>query len=169
MGILTADCAPVLESGGKFLGTGPFQLDSASADNFRMLPNPHFRGQVALEGIDFVAYPPDAQGGHSQLAAAVAAGEVDLTTSLARNEVTQLTGVCKQFLPSNSTAMLFMNTEQPKLADARLRRAIAHAIDRRAVTATCHSNVATAERARALQERQLDPATPESRTESPGA
>jgi peptide/nickel transport system substrate-binding protein len=48
--------------------------------------------------------------------------------------------VRKAFQPSNSTASLYFNTERPELRSAEVRRALALAVDRIAVTEVSYSN-----------------------------
>src|SRR6185503_5803246 len=127
----------VLQRGGKLLGTGPFvpSDEDRTPERVRLLRNPHFRQPAPLDEVEFRVYPS-----HEALAAAVDAGEVDLTSALSRDDVARVREARKQFLPGASTAILYMNCERPGLGDARLRRAIALAVDRVEVTRTSYSN-----------------------------
>jgi ABC-type transport system substrate-binding protein len=127
----------VLARGGRVLGTGPFVVveEAREPNVHRLARNPHFRDPVPLDEVVFRTYP-DAEA----LAAAVEAGEVDFTSALSRDDVARVREARKQFLPGASTAILYFNTERPGLTDPRLRRALAHAIDRTDVTRTSYSN-----------------------------
>ena len=104
----------VLERGGKVLGTGPFVIAEAGGEAgvVRLERNPHHRQPVPLDEVEFRTYP-----GAEALAAAVDAGEVDLTSALSRDDVARVREARKQFLPGASTAILYFNTERPGLDD----------------------------------------------------
>lgn len=127
----------VLQRDGKLLGTGPFVVADAGSEAgvVRLARNPHFRRPAPLDEVEFRAYP-----NHDALAAAVDAGEVDLTSALSRDDVAKVREARKQFLPGSSTAILYFNTERPGLDDVRVRRALALAVDRVEVTRTSYSN-----------------------------
>ena len=127
----------VLEREGKLLGTGPFVVADAGGETnlVRLARNPQFRRPVPLDEVEFRTYPS-----HEALAAAVDAGEVDLTSALSRDDVARVREARKQFLPGASTAILYVNTERTGLDDARARRALALAVDRVEVTRTSYSN-----------------------------
>lgn len=138
--LTTAEASILLEKDGKLLGTGPFVDDDFGSEEIRLIRNDHYRSPVAIEGIHYRVYPEDEDGGHAKLIEAVSSGEVDFANCLSRNEVTPLGGLCKKFLPSTSTAILFLNSERPGLRHSKVRKAIAHSIDRREATGVCHSN-----------------------------
>jgi ABC-type transport system substrate-binding protein len=117
-----------LESGGAVLGTGPYM--PGTRDGMRLVRNPYSRKPPAIDEIAFEVYPPDAQGRPSALLAALEAGEVDFTNVLSREDIMQLKNVRRWTEPGSSTAILYMNTERPALADPRVRKAIALSIDR---------------------------------------
>lgn len=123
-------CGVTLESGGRLLGTGPYMVaPGASGSNpLRLVRNPHYRRPPALDEVVFQAYPPDADGKPTALLAALESGEVDFTNVLSREDIMQLKNVRRWTEPGSSTAILYMNTE--RLADARVRRALALSIDR---------------------------------------
>ena len=134
-------CGVVLEKGGKLLGTGPYvPAPGASLDDMRLVRNPHYRAAAPIDEIAFKVYPPNADGRPEQLVAAINAGEVDFTNMLSRTDAGTLGGVRKVFQPSNSTAILYFNVEKPELADARVRRALAHAVNRLAIADVSYSN-----------------------------
>jgi ABC-type transport system substrate-binding protein len=125
----------VLPSGDQLLGTGPFVADEAGRqpELLRLTRNHDFEADVPLDEVHFRTYPSA-----EALAAAVDGGEVDLTSALPRDDVERVREARKLFLPGTSTALLYFNTE--RLADARLRRALACAVDRVEVTRTCYTN-----------------------------
>ena len=61
---------------------------------------------------------------------AIARGDVDLTSSLGRDDLMSVSGMRKKILPGTSTCFLYLNGDSPRLGDARVRRAIGHSIDR---------------------------------------
>ncbi|HEX7181664.1 MAG TPA: ABC transporter substrate-binding protein [Thermoanaerobaculia bacterium] len=124
-------CGVTLEAGGSLLGTGPYMVAPGSApERLRLVRNPHYRKPPAVDEVVIQAYPPDAQGRPEALLAAIEAGEVDFTNILSREDITRLKNVRRWTEPGSSTAILYMNTERPGLDDPRVRRAIAHSIDR---------------------------------------
>lgn len=133
--------AIVLDKGGTLLGTGAFvPAPGSTLDAVRLARNPHYRARPALDDITLTIYPPDQDGRPEALIRAVEAGEVDFTTMLSRTDAAEVKGVRKAFQPSNSTASLYFNTERPELRTAEVRRALAFAIDRIAVTEVSYSN-----------------------------
>ena len=140
--LTVSHCGIALRHGSTFLGTGPFRRAAhSSRDRLVLEPNPFYRGHVSLPGIEFVVHPVDSEGRPSALLKAMADGDVDFTNMLSRTDVAELQGCKKKFQPSISTGMLFMNTERPLLRDVAMRRAISHAVDRRALTEITYSNV----------------------------
>ncbi len=121
-------CGVTLESGGTLLGTGPFM--AGTRDGMRLVRNPYARKPPAIDEVAFQVYPPDAQGRPTALLAALEAGEVDFTNVLSREDIMPLKNVRRWTEPGSSTAILYMNTERPALADPRVRKAIALSIDR---------------------------------------
>ncbi len=136
------DCAIVRERNGTLIGTGPYAFDAQTEDGeIRLIRNPH-RGKVpAIPEVRFVVYPPDADGRPTALLEALEQGEVDFTNVLSLDHQNTLRGVRKHAVPGNSTAILFFNAE--RLRDASLRRAIATAIDRRAIARMLYSDPIT--------------------------
>jgi peptide/nickel transport system substrate-binding protein len=126
--------------GSQIIGTGPFMMSpERTAQEVRLVRNPHFRRPVALEEVHFRVYPPGPDGRPTALLDALRRGEVDLTTVLPRDAVNQLTGVRKAVLPGLSTAIVFFNVER-RLADPRLRQALARSIDRAEFAADAYEN-----------------------------
>ena len=130
-------CDVTLRRDGHVLGTGPFVAEEDASDPqcVRLFPNPNYRDEVPLDEVQYRVY-----ASAEQLAAAVDAGEVDLTTALSRDDVARVREARKHFLPGASTAILYLNTERPAFADPRRRRAVAFAIDRVEVTRTSYSS-----------------------------
>lgn len=135
------ECAVFRGTGSRLVGTGPFELspDSTPA-HVRLVKNPHYRREVAIDEIHFRVYPMDSAGRTSALMRAVERGEVDFCTVLPRDEISRLSGVRKSFLPGISTAMLYLNCTRPGLDNPLLRRALAHSIDRLKVAQACYDN-----------------------------
>lgn len=124
------------------IGSGAFRpAPGGTLEALRLVPNPHARRAVALDEVVFQVYPPNEDGSPEALVKAVESGDVDFTTMLSRNDATAISGVRKAFRPSNATAILHMNTARAALAGRQVRQAIAHAIDRRALTELAYSNV----------------------------
>ena len=124
-------CSVTLEKGGRLLGTGPFMpAADATPEVMRLVRNPHSAVPTSIDEVVFRCYPPDESGNPRALVEALAAGEVDFTNVLHRDDVKQLKDVHKAFELGNSTALLYLNTERPGLSDVRVRRAIAGVIDR---------------------------------------
>jgi ABC-type transport system substrate-binding protein len=127
--------------GAAVLGTGPFQLaDDSTPQRVHLVRNPHYRNPPALDEIFIEAFPTDAGGDPTPLVEALRRGDIDLCNVVPRDDVGKLTGVRKSILPGASTAMLYLNTESPRLADVRVRQVIARSIDRLKVAKLCYAN-----------------------------
>jgi len=134
-------CGIVLDRGGVSLGTGPYRIDPASTpEHTRLVRNPEYREPVGIETIEFVAYPPDADGRPEALLQAVERGEVDFCNVVSREDIGRLKGVRKWIEPGSGTAILYFNTQRPALRDPKLRKALAMAVDRAAAAKTCYPN-----------------------------
>jgi ABC-type transport system substrate-binding protein len=127
-------CGVALESRGQLIGTGPFLApepldggDSIRADKVFLRPNPHAAKTPAVGGLLFEVYP-DADA----LLAAFHAGEVHVTYALTFAHLARLRGapVFPKTLEGSSTAILFLNTERPALAEPRVRQALCSAVSR---------------------------------------
>src|SRR5205823_3512274 len=134
------DHGMVLERGRDFLGTGPYMLAEAKPDCLRLVRNPHYRDPVRLQEIECRIYPLDGDGSRKKLLNAVNRGEVDFTDELARDELNKVEKMRKCIDLGYCTALLFFNAEQPVFQDARVRLALACAIDRKALAAQSYSN-----------------------------
>ncbi len=143
-------CSVTLEKDGRLLGTGPYMpAPDATAEVMRLVRNPRHRRSPGVEELVFTYYPPSADGRPQALLAAFEKGDVDFCNVLPRGDVTGLREVRKHFEPGNSTAILYLNTERPGLADARTRQAIALALDRLEISQISYTN-ALAFRAKGL-------------------
>ncbi|MFI6505397.1 ABC transporter substrate-binding protein [Nonomuraea typhae] len=114
-------------------GTGPFKVAKFSLTSGVVLErNPSYWGsKPALRRVEFktIADP-------ETLRLAVRSGEVDATNGLTARDArkwTGLPGVKTIFFPGNNIAYLSLAVESGPLADLHVRRAIAHAVNRRAV------------------------------------
>lgn len=131
----------LLEKGGQLLGTGPFVVaPGASMDRLRLVRNPRYRREVAIDEVHFEVLPTNAEGRPEALIKALEAGSIDFTTMLSRNDATAAQGVRKAFRSSNATAILHLNTRRTALASRAVRKAITLAIDRKALTEISYSN-----------------------------
>jgi len=126
---------------GGLLGTGPFVVAEASVRGIRLVRNPHSLRRANVDEIQIRWYEL-ADGRPDALVAALEAGEVDFTMSLARDDVGGLQRVRKLFQPGMSTAFLAFNTSRPHLAATQARRALALAIDRYRLAELCYANPA---------------------------
>lgn len=134
-------CGVVLEKGGELLGTGPYAIPpGATRDAMRLERNPRYHGRVGIDEIRFTVLPAEEDGRPLKLIRALEAGEVDFTTMLSRKDALEIQGLHKSFKPAAATAILFFNTERPALRDARVRKALALAIDRLSVAGVSYPN-----------------------------
>ena len=134
-------CQVGLRRGGETLGTGAYRLAAdSSPERIRLERNPHYRSPTAIGEVLFVAYPPDDDGRPTALLEAIDSGEVQFTNVLSREDLAQLRGVRKWLEPGSGTAILYFNTERPGLSDARVRRALALALDRSEVARISYHN-----------------------------
>ena len=130
--------AIVLEQGGRLLGTGPYLLPASAtvaslknAGVTHLERNERYRDRVHLDDLLFQVYPAEADGTPLKLIEAAKRSEIDLTLNLSVNEMTKysISGYQPMQQPSNSTSILYFNSEKPPLTDRALRRALQHAIN----------------------------------------
>lgn len=134
-------CSVIRGRGDSAVGTGPWMLDRSSPlERLRLVRNPYFRTPPPIDEILFQTYPLDDDGRATALVKALDAGEVDLSFVVPRDDMPALTGVRKWVSPSLGTGALFFNAARPGLEDARVRRALAHGIDRYEIAKTCYGN-----------------------------
>lgn len=135
------ECGIHKRVGGQLIGSGAYMLAPESSPDFvRLVRNPHYRRAFPIDEVHLRTYPADSDGRASALLAAIAAGEVDLSLSLGRQDVEVASGVRKVIQPGVSTALLFFNCKSPHLSHPRLRAALARAIDRFEITRLSYSN-----------------------------
>ena len=134
-------CGVTLERGGQLLGTGPYTIArGATLEAMRLERSPCYRGKVAIDEIRFTVLPAEEDGRPLRLIRALETGQVDFTTMLSRRDAMEIQGLHKSFKPAAATAILFFNTERVGLRDARVRKALAFAIDRLAVAGVSNPN-----------------------------
>ena len=130
--------AIVLERGGGYVGTGPYVPAPGStissmkqAGLSHLQRNTRYWNKAHIDDLLFVVYPAEPDGTPLKLIEAAKRGEIDLTLNLSVNEVAKygITGYMPMQLPSNSTSILYFNSQKPPLTDVNLRRALQHAID----------------------------------------
>lgn len=130
--------ALVLETRGTLLGTGPYVLapgtsiQSVKQSRVASLHrNEKYWGTAHVDDLEFVVHPAEADGTPLALIEAARRNEIDISLNLSVNEVTRynLSGYQPMQQPSNSTSILYFNSERPPCTDVELRRALRHAID----------------------------------------
>ncbi len=125
------------------VGTGPFRLDNASPGRVRLAPHArHFRGAPALAGVDVRFINSD-----QTRELAFTAGELDLISGRREQRWVermraQPSTVVDVFGPGEFRTLL-INTASPPLTDARVRRAVQHAVDPLAIANFVGTDVAT--------------------------
>jgi ABC-type transport system substrate-binding protein len=130
--------ALVLEQRGALLGTGPYVLAQGTTVQSmkqtgvaHLLRNERYWKTAHIDDLYFTVHPAEPDGTPLALVQAARRGEIDISLNLSVNEVTRygLTGYQPMQQPSNSTSILYFNSERPPLTDVNLRRALRHAID----------------------------------------
>lgn len=135
------DLGIVLERGEEMLGTGPYMLGPhPQPECFRLVRNPFSKEVPKLSEIECRTYPLDDDGRRKKLLDAVNRGEVDFTDELARDEINRVERMRKCIDLGYCTSILFFNTEKPLFQDSRVRKAFAHALDRKNLAAHSYSN-----------------------------
>jgi peptide/nickel transport system substrate-binding protein len=111
------------------VGTGPFQVVSASDDLIRMVANPlYWRGAPKLKEIDYRVYPTD-----QSILDAVREHKVDFYADAAQAlepELHQIRGSTVYLYPFTSWTDIGFNISRPQLRDVRVRQALAYATNR---------------------------------------
>lgn len=117
------------------VGSGPFILEAVDGEGARLAPNPSYdRGPPRLAGIELRTYVDE-----RALATALASGEVDAamlpdapSTEL-RAAVDARTDLEATLWPLSGYDVLYLNTQRDPFGDARVREAIARALDPTAI------------------------------------
>lgn len=126
---------------GGCVGTGPYSLESAAdGQSGRLLRNPCFDGPVQLDEVELRVLPPRADGRLTALVEALSSGALDYSDALMRQDLDEVRGVRKIIELGHTTGLLFFNTTRPPYDQARVRQALARAIDRRRVASVCWPN-----------------------------
>jgi peptide/nickel transport system substrate-binding protein len=116
----------------KLSGTGPFKLNAVRRGQVELLAaREHWAGAPRLQRVVFRRLP-----GEEALVKALLDGEVDVTTALGQQRLEALRkhdDVTFDSRTGLNIAFLSINNERKPLADARVRQAIARAIDRPAL------------------------------------
>ncbi|MEM1180549.1 MAG: ABC transporter substrate-binding protein [Acidobacteriota bacterium] len=133
-------CAVVHEDGGRLFGSGPYLVSSFEHGAVRLRRNERYHPLPPIPEVEFLIYPPAADGRPRELMAALERGEVDFSPSLARDDLREVRGVHKWMGQGDSTAYLYFNTEHPLLRRRELRQALALALDRRALAAASYAS-----------------------------
>ncbi len=128
---------------------GPFEVERQEAGRVLM----RARGQTTIRGIEILQM----DGGEEWRR--LMAHEIDVIPTAAARYRSQLAGIHSiraVDLPTRAQIGLFFNTSDPALADSRIRRGIASAIDARAVARIACGDPGCAVRAAALPNGQLE-------------
>jgi peptide/nickel transport system substrate-binding protein len=120
-------------SGGRVIGAGPYRLGSLESTRLVLEANPHYHGeQPRLPRVD-VRTVRDA----SARIVMLVGGSADLAQNVVRldliDDVAERERIVMESGPSSILTFMMFNNEDPILDDVRVRRAIAHAIDREAI------------------------------------
>lgn len=118
----------------RFVGTGPYRLTAFSDQQQRLEPFADYWGPRPLNrGIDLISL-----GNSTALFGAMRSGEVDVLLSTGLHEDHQQAleqqagrgGLRQGEGPALEIGYITLHTDQPPFNDARLRRALAHSLDR---------------------------------------
>ena len=120
----------------KPIGTGPFKfVEFKSNESVKLVRNPDYwrKGHPYLDGIDWRVV-----SNRSTRALAFVAGEfdmtfsLDLTVALTKDVQSQLPKAICELQPTNNSFNLIVNRDVPPFNDAKIRSALALALDRKA-------------------------------------
>ncbi len=113
-------------------GTGPFRVKTwLRGDRIVLEPNPYYRPRPKLAEIVLQIVP-----NLNSNFVALRSGAVDVGTLTAENvaQAERERGIRVLRIPENATRMLYLQTQAIPASDVRVRRAIAHALDYRALS-----------------------------------
>jgi oligopeptide transport system substrate-binding protein len=116
---------------GRDIGNGPFVVTEWHANqHITVSKNPHYHAadRVKLDGLRFQAF----DSGDTE-ERAFRAGQVDVTLAVPFSKLGSYTPPTLQTQPLHETRYLALNTTRPPLDNPKVRRALALAIDRRAL------------------------------------
>jgi peptide/nickel transport system substrate-binding protein len=122
------------------IGTGPFLLKSYSPESTTLVPNPKYWAKSLKKGGPFLASVTMNSGlGSTGVVTGIKSGELNtidpLPSNLALiNTLPGTPGVAIQSKPAYSIEHIALNTEAAPLNDAKVRQALAYALDRNGVT-----------------------------------
>jgi DNA-binding SARP family transcriptional activator len=116
---------------------GPYYLADRSANVVVLKPNPNYHGPRP-HGLDAIVYQMNVDVGEA--VAQLAQGKVDYVqevdpTLAPSTAAARAAGPRYRLTPDKWTAGLVLNARRPLFADARMRRAVAYALDRRTLAA----------------------------------
>jgi peptide/nickel transport system substrate-binding protein len=127
-----------MEKDGEFIFTGPFAVESLTADkSIDLVPNPHYKNAENRPELT-IRRIPDGQS----LALAFASGELDLAFNLPVESLSMFAGDEAKQVKSFPVAyqyMMWMNTSSDVLQDVRVRKAIDMAINREDLVAAARA------------------------------
>ncbi|ASE10723.1 ABC transporter substrate-binding protein [Kocuria rhizophila] len=120
------------------VGTGPFRFDSASGTTVKLVSNERYWGDLGQVGSLEMRVIPDAE----VRCAALLGGEVDAYDLVGLDDFAPLAreGVQVLYRDPYAVSYLGLNQRVPALRDVSVRRAVAAAIDRRALATSLFPN-----------------------------
>lgn len=130
--LIDSETVDQLRTGEAYIGTGPFQLDSRTANsNIDYTRNPNYwkADRPHLDRVE-AHVVPDA----STLLASLRSGQIDVSADLTGRDTNTAAGLGGFTVISNdagaANSYVGVNVAAPALGDTRLRQAIAYAVDR---------------------------------------
>jgi peptide/nickel transport system substrate-binding protein len=114
------------------IGTGPYVFANYEPDQFvELKANPdYFKGEPGIESVIWKILPSE------QIATQIESGDLDMAIGLdhrSRETLAGVDGIELVEAPSVGMVGLFIRTENPALADPRVRQALYHGIDRQGI------------------------------------
>lgn len=129
------------------IGTGPFRVTNYVTDDRISLEafDDHWRGPAQLDGIEMVRIPE-----LSSRLTALETGEIHVTWVVPADQLAQLErnpALVIDAVPSFGSYVIWFNSSVEPFTDARVRRAVWHAIDFETIIATLYEGVGVAAQA----------------------